>query len=135
MKALADAGVPVVAGTDEGIPGHSLHREIELYAEAGFTPLQALQAATIVPARAMGLDRELGTIERGKRADLTILAGNPLDDIHNIRLVRWTVLQGRDYGEARRCGRACGSRNSASALSSPSRGESSRPRRPVQSSG
>ena len=56
VKALHDAGVPVVVGTDEGIPGHSVHREIELYVEAGFTPLEALQAATIVPARAMKLD-------------------------------------------------------------------------------
>ncbi len=100
VKALADAGVAVVAGTDEGVPGHSLHREIELYTEAGFTPLQALQAATIVPARAMALDRELGTVERGKRADLAILEGNPLDDIHNVRRVRWTVANGRMYDSA-----------------------------------
>lgn len=100
VKALRDAGVAVVAGTDEGVPGHSLHREIELYAEAGFTPLQALQAATIVPARVMKLDRELGTIEPGKRADLAILEGNPLEDIHNVRRVRWTVANGRMYDAA-----------------------------------
>jgi len=100
VKALRDAGVPVVAGTDEGVPGHSVHREIELYTEAGFTPLQALQAATIVPARVMKLDRELGTIEAGKRADLAILGGNPLDDIHNVRRVRWTVSSGRMYEAA-----------------------------------
>jgi imidazolonepropionase-like amidohydrolase len=100
VKALRDAGVPVVAGTDEGVPGHSVHREIELYTEAGFTPLQALQSATIVPARVMKLDRELGTIEAGKRADLAILDGNPLDDIHNVRRVRWTVSNGRMYEAA-----------------------------------
>lgn len=100
VKALGDAGVPVVAGTDEGVPGHSVHREIELYTEAGLTPLQALQAATIVPARVMKLDRELGTIEPGKRADLAILEGNPLDDIHNVRRVRWTVSNGRMYDAA-----------------------------------
>ncbi|MFN7979231.1 MAG: amidohydrolase family protein [Vicinamibacterales bacterium] len=100
VKALHDAGVPVVAGTDEGVPGHSVHREIELYTEAGLTPLQALQSATIVPARVMKLDRELGTIEAGKRADLAILEGNPLDDIHNVRRVRWTVANGRLYESA-----------------------------------
>jgi imidazolonepropionase-like amidohydrolase len=100
VKALHDAGVPIVAGTDEGVPGHSLHREIELYVEAGLTPMEALQAATIVPARAMKLDAELGTIERGKRADLVVLDANPLDDIHNIRRVRWTVRDGRVYDAA-----------------------------------
>jgi len=100
VKALHDAGVPVVAGTDEGVPGHSVHREIELYAEAGFTPLEALQAATIVSARAMKLDAELGTIERGKRADLAILDANPLDQIRNIRTVRWTISDGRMYDAA-----------------------------------
>jgi imidazolonepropionase-like amidohydrolase len=97
VKALHDAGVPVVVGTDEGIPGHSVHREIELYVEAGFTPLEALQAATIVPARAMKLEAELGTIERGKRADLVVLNANPLDQIRNIRTVRWTITDGRVY--------------------------------------
>jgi len=100
VKALHDAGVAVVAGTDEGLPGHSLHREIELYVEAGFTPMQALQAATLVPARAMKLDAELGTIEKGKRADLAILDANPLADIHNIRRVRWTIAGGRMYEAA-----------------------------------
>src|SRR5262249_61437749 len=55
VKALHRAGVPVVAGTDEGVPGHTVHREIELYAAAGFTPREALQAATIVSARARNL--------------------------------------------------------------------------------
>jgi imidazolonepropionase-like amidohydrolase len=97
VKALHDAGVPIVAGTDEGIPGHSVHREIELYVEAGFTPLEALQAATIVPARAMKLEAELGTIEKGKRADLVVLNANPLDQIRNIRTVRWTIADGNVY--------------------------------------
>ena len=97
VKALHEAGVPVVAGTDEGIPGHSVHREIELYVEAGLTPLQALQAATIVPARAMKLDADLGTIEKGKRADIVVLNANPLERIQNIRSARWTIVDGRVY--------------------------------------
>lgn len=100
VKALHDAGVPIVAGTDDGVPGHSLHREIELYVEAGLTPLDALRAATAVPAEAMGLSDEVGTIEDGKRADLLILDGNPLEDIANIRRGRWVVANGRMYGVA-----------------------------------
>ncbi len=100
VKALHDAGVPIVAGTDEGIPGHSVHREIELYVEAGMTPMEALQAATIVSARAMKMDGELGTIERGKRADLVVLDANPIDAIRNIRRVRWTISGGRVYDAA-----------------------------------
>ncbi len=101
VKALHDAGVPVVVGTDEGIPGHSVHREIELYVETGFTPMAALQAATIVPARAMKLDAELGTVEPGKRADFVVLDANPLERIQNIRSVHWTVTGGRMYEAAR----------------------------------
>jgi imidazolonepropionase-like amidohydrolase len=65
-----------VAGTDQAVPGHSLHREIELYSQAGFTPLEAIQSATIVPARVMRLDKELGTVEVGKPEDLILLDGN-----------------------------------------------------------
>ena len=76
---------PIVAGTDQTVPGFSVYREIELYAEAGFTPMEALQAATIVPARAMKVDADSGSLEVGKRADLDVLDANPLDNIHNIR--------------------------------------------------
>ena len=93
--ALHKAGVPIVAGTDVGVPGHTLHRELELYVKAGFTPLEAIQAATIVPARVMKLDGETGTIAIGKRADLIVLDANPLDSISNIRKVRFVVTQGR----------------------------------------
>jgi imidazolonepropionase-like amidohydrolase len=74
-----------------------VHREIELYVEAGFTPMEALQAATIVSARAMKLDGELGTIEKGKRADLVVLNANPLEKIQNVRTVRWTIKDGKVY--------------------------------------
>jgi cytosine/adenosine deaminase-related metal-dependent hydrolase len=59
--------------------------------------MDAMQAATIVPARAMKLDGELGTIERGKRADMVVLNANPLEQIRNIRSVRWTISGGRVY--------------------------------------
>jgi len=95
--ALHKAGVPIVAGTDQSVPGHSLHREIELYVQAGFTPMEAIQAATVVPARVMGLDKEVGTVEPGKRADLILVDGNPLESIHNIRNVKYVVADGKMY--------------------------------------
>lgn len=100
IGALHRAGIPVVAGTDQAIPGHSLHREIELYVKSGFTPMEAIQAATLVPARVMKLDKEVGTIEAGKRADLIILDANPLEAISNIRKVRSVITNGRLYDTA-----------------------------------
>jgi imidazolonepropionase-like amidohydrolase len=97
VGALHKAGVPIVAGTDQTVPGHSLHREIELYVQAGFTPMEAIQAATIVPARVMGLDKEVGTVEAGKRADVIILDANPLESIHNIRRVEFVIADGTMY--------------------------------------
>jgi imidazolonepropionase-like amidohydrolase len=94
IGALHRAGVRIVAGTDQTVPGYSLYREIELYNQAGFTPLEALQAATIVPAQVMHADRDSGSIEVGKRADLDILDANPLADIHNIRSVHFIVANG-----------------------------------------
>jgi len=101
VGALHKAGVRVVAGTDQAIPGHSLHREIELYVQAGFTPLEAIQAATVVPAQVMGLDKEVGTIEVNKRADLIVLDANPLEDVHNIRTVKYVVANGVIYPTAK----------------------------------
>jgi imidazolonepropionase-like amidohydrolase len=93
-------GVRVVAGTDIAIPGHSLHRELELYVRAGFTPMEAIQAATIVPARVMRLDKQLGTVERGKRADLIVVAGDPLADISATRKVTKVIARGRIHDPA-----------------------------------
>jgi imidazolonepropionase-like amidohydrolase len=93
--ALQRAGVPIIAGTDVGVPGHTMHRELELYVKAGMTPLEAIQAATITPARVMKLDNEVGTLEVGRRADLIVLDANPLENISNIRRVRLVMTQGR----------------------------------------
>jgi Amidohydrolase family len=100
IGALHRAGVRIVAGTDQTVPGYSLYREIELYTEAGFTPMEALQAATIVPARAMNVDRDSGSIAVGKRADFDVLDANPLENIHNIRSVRSVVANGVLYESA-----------------------------------
>jgi imidazolonepropionase-like amidohydrolase len=100
VGALHRAGVPIVAGTDQTVPGFSLYREIELYVQAGFTPMEAIQAATHVPARVMGFDKKLGTVEAGKEADIIVLKANPLDDIHNIRTVEQVVTGGTLYDTA-----------------------------------
>jgi len=100
IGALHAAGVPIVAGTDQSVPGYSLYREIELYVEAGFTPMEAIRAATAVPAQVMGLDKELGSVEPGKQADLIVLGANPLESIHNIRTVEKVVAGGTLYESA-----------------------------------
>ncbi len=95
LRALHEAGVPIVAGTDEGVPGFSVYREMELYVMAGFSPMDALRAATSVAAAALHLERDVGTIEAGKVADLLVLDKNPLDDISNIRTSRYVMKDGR----------------------------------------
>jgi imidazolonepropionase-like amidohydrolase len=100
IGALHRAGVTIIPGSDTGLVGYGLHREIELYVEAGMTPMEAIQSATVVSARAMGLERETGTIEVGKRADLILVDGNPLENIHDLRKVSWVIVNGRMYNPA-----------------------------------
>ena len=97
IKALYDAGVPIIAGSDTGLIGYGLDRELELYVQAGMTPMAAIQTATLNAARAMRLDSESGTIQPGKRADLVLLDANPLDNISNIRRVDKVITDGRMY--------------------------------------
>ncbi len=97
VRRLHEAGVTIVAGTDAGVPGFSLLREIELYVEAGVSPMDAIRSATIVPARVLGMAGEVGTVEAGKRADLLVLDGDPLDDISAIRQGAWVVAAGTMY--------------------------------------
>jgi len=100
VRLLHQAGVPIVAGTDQAVPGYSLDREIELYVQAGFTPMEAIQAATLVPARAMGMEKDSGTIEVGKRADVILVNGNPLQNISDIRKVSTVFAAGKMYQPA-----------------------------------
>jgi imidazolonepropionase-like amidohydrolase len=97
IGALSQAGVPIVAGSDTNLMGYGLDRELELYVEAGMTPMQAIQSATIVPARVMHHDADSGTIEVGKRADLILVTGNPLTNISDLRHVVSVVTDGRVY--------------------------------------
>ena len=92
-------GVPILAGTDLGNPfmfaGFSLHDELELFVQAGLTPFEALQTATVNPSRYLGREKELGTIEKGKLADLILLDANPLVDIRNTTKISAVVTNGR----------------------------------------
>jgi imidazolonepropionase-like amidohydrolase len=97
---LQAAGVPFLAGTDtpagvDLIPGISLHQELERFVAAGFTPLQALETATLNPALFLHRSADLGAVEAGKLADLVLLDRNPLTDIRNTRSVSAVVLDGR----------------------------------------
>ena len=97
-RRLAAAGVPVGVGSDGGspsdFPGLMTHREIELLVEAGLTPVEAITAATRHGALALGKLDELGTIEPGKRADLLLLRGNPLEDVRHLRRISRLMLDG-----------------------------------------
>jgi imidazolonepropionase-like amidohydrolase len=87
------AGVPIVAGTDGA--GIEIVHELEIYVQAGFTPAEALAAATIVPARLVGQDAKTGSIKVGKTADLALVEGDPSTRIGDLRQTRVVMLDGR----------------------------------------
>jgi len=97
VGAMNRTGVQIIAGTDTGnpycFPGFSLHDELGLLVKSGLTAAEALRTATINPARYLGVEDRLGTVEKGKFADLVLLEANPLDDIHNTHRIT-TVVQG-----------------------------------------
>jgi len=102
----AQAGVQILAGTDGPglgtlLPGFGLHHELELLVEAGLTTLQAIQAATLLAARALNKEKEIGTVEIGKFADLLILNANPFDKISNIRQIHLVMKDGRIFDPAK----------------------------------
>ncbi|MDB4870790.1 MAG: amidohydrolase [Gemmatimonadales bacterium] len=102
VRVFHEAGVGILAGTDGPggclVPGWALHEELENFVKAGLSPLQALQTATIEPARFMGMSDSLGTVEAGKVADLVLLDANPLADVRNTRRVAGVVVDGRWQG-------------------------------------
>ena len=101
---LSRANVPIMAGTDTPIslltPGFSLHEELALLVEAGLTPLQAIEAATLTPARFFGLENIMGTIAAGKQADLILLTANPLDNIRATASIDAVVRAGHLFDRA-----------------------------------
>ena len=105
VKAMHAAGVQFLAGTDTApgvyiFPGFSLHEELQRFVAAGFTPMEALQTATLNPARFLGITDRLGTVEKGKLADLLLLDANPLDDIRNTQKISAVVVNGRYLSRA-----------------------------------
>lgn len=98
LKTLFDAGVPIAMGTDTGplgrFQGYFELMELEMMVDAGLTPMQALVSATSTAARCMQVDRDLGTLERGKAADFVVLAASPLARISNVRTQRGVYIGG-----------------------------------------
>jgi imidazolonepropionase-like amidohydrolase len=120
------AGVGLLAGTDTGalfvLPGFGLHDELELMAAAGLPVSAVLRIATLAPAQFFGWESELGTVTRGKLADLILLDADPLKSIRNTRLVRAVVADGRLYDRAALDGLLRDAGTAAAHLKAPSRG-------------
>jgi imidazolonepropionase-like amidohydrolase len=104
VGAMQRAGVGILAGTDTAnpfcFPGFSLHDELGLLVQAGLSPMEALQAATLNPARFQGKENDLGTVEKGKIADLVLLDANPLDEIGNTKRIAAVVSAAKFYSRA-----------------------------------
>jgi imidazolonepropionase-like amidohydrolase len=98
LKRVALAGIPVAMGTDAGNPltlhGPSVYAEMEAMQAAGMSPMQVLVASTLGGARAMGGEKAFGTVEKGKDADLVVVAADPVSDIKNMRKLKWVVRAG-----------------------------------------
>jgi imidazolonepropionase-like amidohydrolase len=105
LKRVHAAGIPIAMGTDAGNPltlhGPSVFAEMEAMQAAGMTAHDVLVASTRGGARAMGRDASIGTLEKGKEADLLVLGADPTSDIANMRQLRWVVRAGvlRSAGE------------------------------------
>jgi hypothetical protein len=103
LGAMHRAGVPVLAGTDTAwyqpytYAGFSLHDELALLVQAGLTPVESLQTATINPVHFLGLEKDLGSIERGKIANLVLLDADPFADIHNTTKISAVFLSGTEF--------------------------------------
>ena len=110
VEIAADEGVMILAGSDTGTgnpfvyPGDSLHAELERLVEAGLSPLQALQSATIAPARWLGLDETFGAVSPGFVADIVVLESNPLDEIERTRDIVAVVQQGVHFDKTELAG-------------------------------
>ncbi|HEY8878058.1 MAG TPA: amidohydrolase family protein [Roseateles sp.] len=99
LKKLHEGGVTLMPGSD-GFAGYSLHRELELYSQAGIPNAEVLRIATLVPARILGVEKDRGTIAPGKLADMILVDGDPLTNISDIRRVHRTLKGGQVYDPA-----------------------------------
>jgi imidazolonepropionase-like amidohydrolase len=104
LKKLSDGGVRIAFGTDSGgaadrffIQGYSEHREMELMVQSGLTPMQVIQSFSKGASEALGIDKEFGTLTKGKVADLLVLEKNPLDNIINMRSIQTIYLGGKKF--------------------------------------
>ena len=99
LKSILDAGGRITPGTDSPIiaPGVSLHAELQSWIDGGITPYQALRSATLWSAEAVGVGKDLGSIEVGKLADLLILEGDPLKNIKDLLNVNTVIKNGIQY--------------------------------------
>ena len=104
LKKLSVGGVRIALGTDSGgaadrffIQGYSEHREMELMVQSGLTPMQVIQSFSKGAAEALGIDKEFGTLAKGKAADLLVLEKNPLDAILNMRSIQAIYLGGKKF--------------------------------------
>jgi len=99
-KELQDLGVLVNLGAHGQREGLAAHWEIWMFAQGGMTPLEALRAATLDPAKYIGLDKNIGSLEVGKLADLVVIDGNPLENIRDTDKVDYTMINGRLFNAA-----------------------------------
>ncbi|HRB00616.1 MAG TPA: amidohydrolase family protein, partial [Ignavibacteria bacterium] len=105
FRTMLDGDVKFLAGTDFPnpycYPGYSLHEELRLFVEkCGFTPLEALQTATINPAVFLKMDNELGTVEINKKANFVLLGSDPLENINNTKNINGIILRGKFHAQS-----------------------------------
>jgi imidazolonepropionase-like amidohydrolase/Tol biopolymer transport system component len=97
VKQIADGGTKVNLGAHGQLQGLGAHWELWMLAQGGMTPLQAIRCATINGASYLGMDKEIGSLETGKLADLIVLNDNPLEDIRNSQKIKYVMVNGRLY--------------------------------------
>jgi imidazolonepropionase-like amidohydrolase len=96
LKALYDAGITIIPGTDS-LAGYMLHHELELYVRAGIAPAEVLRMATLTPALVMGVNKDRGVIAPGKLADMVLIDGDPIKNIHDINKITTVIKGGKVY--------------------------------------